>query len=157
MTDNEREANLRVNVDKAKNKTVASISLVIASIGTYIIPMIYGGFDFGIVFEVVSLLFLLIARNYMKKYNESKAKTFVICSMVAVGWLVIYDIMCIISNIEIIIDWSWISITGEVITILYLIKLFEINRDLSKAENPIKFKESSDWFYETQSEDEKKR
>ena len=51
MTDNdEREANLRVNVDKAKNKTVASISLVVASIATYIIPMIYGGFDFGIFF-----------------------------------------------------------------------------------------------------------
>ena len=33
--------------------------------------------------------------------------------------------------------------------------LFGINRDLSKADNPINYKESTDWFYETYEEDEK--
>lgn len=33
--------------------------------------------------------------------------------------------------------------------------LFAINRDLSKADNPIKYKESTDWFYETYEENEK--
>ncbi len=31
---------------------------------------------------------------------------------------------------------------------LYINILFLITRDLGKAENPIKYKESTDWFYE---------
>lgn len=37
---------------------------------------------------------------------------------------------------------------GEIFTILYIIRLFAINKNLSKADNPIKYKESTDWFYE---------
>lgn len=32
--------------------------------------------------------------------------------------------------------------------------LFEINRNLSKADNPEKYKESTDWFYEKYEEKE---
>lgn len=34
--------------------------------------------------------------------------------------------------------------------------LFAINKDLSKADNPIKYKESTDWFYEQHEEKEEK-
>ena len=157
MSDEEKEFVKKVNVDKAKNKTIAAIALIIFSLLTYILPLMYGEFDFGIVFEIISLVFLLVARNYMTKYDESKAKTYIICSMVAIGWILIYDIILLCSTIQTVIDLSAFDYEyffGEILAISYLSILFLINRDLSKADNPVKYKESTDWFYEKYEEKE---
>lgn len=157
MEQKEKDFIKKVNVDKAKNKTIASILLIAISIMTYIVPLMYGEFDFGIVFEIVALIFLIIARNYMSKYDEIRAKRYNICSMVAIGWIFIYDIIFIFSSIQDIADFVFLSYDfffGEIFTILYLVILFAINRDLSKADNPEKYKESTDWFYEKYEEKE---
>lgn len=157
MSDEEKEFIKKVNVDKAKNKTIAPILLMVLSLLTYVVPLIYGEFDFGIVFEIISLVFLLVARNYMLKYDESKAKRYIICSMVAIDWILIYDIILLCSSIQDVIDLAFLGYDyffGEMFSILYLIILFAINRDLSKADNPIKYKESTDWFYEKYEEKE---
>lgn len=152
MTEDEKEFIKKVNVDKAKNKTIIPIILMIISILTYIPPLIFGEFDFGIIFEIVSLVFLLVARNYMSKYDETRSKRYIICSMVSIGWILIFDIMIFISSIQDIVDVAFIGYDyffGEILSILYLMILFAINRDLSKADNPAKYRESTDWFYET--------
>lgn len=157
MEEKEKKIIKKVNVDKAKNKTIAPILLIVISIMTYIIPLMYGEFDFGIVFEIISLIFLIIARNYMSEYDEIKAKRYIICSIVAIGWIFIYDIIFIFSSIQDIVDFVFLGYDfffGEIFTILYLIILFAINKDLSKADNPEKYKESTDWFYETYEEKE---
>ncbi len=151
MSDEEKEFVKKVNMDKAKNKTIASILLIGFSLLTYITPLICGEFDFGIVFEIASLVFLLIARIYMSKYDVIRAKRYVICSMVSIGWIIIYDIIIFISSIEEILNLAMLGygyFFGEMCTLLYLITLFRINKNLSKADNPIKYKESTDWFYE---------
>lgn len=87
----------------------------------------------------------------MSKYDESRAKRYIICSMVSVGWILIYDIILLCSSIQDAIDLAFLGYDyffGEMFSILYLIILFAINRDLSKADNPEKYKESTDWFYE---------
>lgn len=157
MEEKEKDFIKKVNIDKAKNKTIAPILLIVISIMTYIAPLIYGEFDFGIVFEIASLIFLIIARNYMSKYDEIREKRYIICSMVAIGWIFIYDIIYIFSSIQDIVDFAFLGYDfffGEIFTILYLIILFAINRDLSKADNPEKYKESTDWFYEKYEEKE---
>ena len=131
MTDEEREFVRKVNIDKANNKTGIAIVLIVLSILTYIVPLVFGEFDFGIIFEGISLIFLLIAKMYMSEYNEVSSKKYIVCSLVAIGW----------------ISYSGIR-TWEIFTILYIIRLFAINKNLSKADNPIKYKESTDWFYE---------
>lgn len=151
MTDDEKEFIKKVNVDKAKNKTILPILLIGLSLATYVVPLAFGEFDFGMVFEVVSLIFLLIARSYMSKYDESKAKGYIICSMAAIGWILIYDIILFCASVQDIVDLAFLGydyFCGEILSILYLIILFAINRDLSKADNPAKYKESTDWFYE---------
>lgn len=151
MSDEEKEFIKKVNVDKAKNKTIAPILLMILSILTYVVPLMFKNFDFGIVFEIISLVFLLIARSYMSKYDEIRSKRYVICSMVAIGWILIYDIILLSSYVQDVVDLALLQYDfyfGEIFLILYLIILFAINRDLSKADNPIKYKESTDWFYE---------
>lgn len=158
MSDEEKEFIKKVNVDKAKNKTIAPILLMILSILTYVVPLMYGEFDFGIVFEIISLVFLLIARSYMSKYDEIRSKRYIICSMVAIGWILIYDVILLCSYVQDVVDLALLGYDfyfGEIFSILYLIILFAINRDLSKADNPIKYKESTDWFYETYEENEK--
>lgn len=159
MTDEEKEFAKKVNVDKAKNKTIVAIGLIIVSLLTYVIPLLLGEFDFGIVFESISLVFLIMARTYMSKYDETRAKRYNICSMVAIGWILIYDIIILISSIEDVVDLAFLGYSyffGEILSILYLMILFAINKDLSKADNPIKYKESTDWFYEQHEKKEEK-
>ncbi len=157
MTDKEKEFIKKINVDKAKNKASASMLLIIISLLTYVIPLIYGEFDFGIIFEIVSLVFLVMAKSYMTKYDEIKAKRYIICSMIAIGWILIYDIILLCATMEDIVDLAFLGYDyffGEGVTILYLSTLFAINRDLSKADNPERYKESTDWFYEKYEEKE---
>lgn len=151
MTDDEKEFINKVNIDKAKNKTKISIGLITISIFTYVIPLILGEFDFGIIFEIISLIFLLVSKNYMAKYDEIRAKRYIICSMIPIGWLLIYDFIfllaSIMSGLDIVI-MGYGFFRAEILSILYMLVLFMINKDLSKADNPIKYKESTDWFYE---------
>ena len=92
MTKEEREFIVSVNIDKAKNKTVVPIFIISISILSYIYPLMLGVFDFGIIFEVASLVFLIIARNYMNKCDEIRSKRYVICAIISVGWILIYAI-----------------------------------------------------------------
>ncbi len=158
MTDEEKEFIKKVNIDKAKKKTVAPVVLMVLSLLTYAIPLICGEFDFGIVFEIASLAFLILARNYMSEYDETRAKRYIICSMISIGWILIYDIIFLCASIQDAIDVAFLGyeyLFGEFFSIVYLIILFSINRDLSKADNPEKYKESTDWFYEKYEDDEK--
>ena len=158
MEDKEREFFIKINVDKAKNKTTISIILIVISILTYVLPLIFGEFDFGLVFEVISLVFLIIARSYMDKYDEMRSKRFIICAMIPVGWILIYDILIFLTSIENIVDLAFLGYDYylcEILLLLYMAMLFAINRDLAKADNPTKYKESTDWFYEKYEEKEK--
>lgn len=151
MTDEEKEFAIKINVDKAKNKTRIPIILISLSLLTYVPPLMRGELDFGIIFEITSLLFLLIARNYMLKYDENRAKRYIICSIAAIGWLLIYDLILLCSSIQDVIDLVMLGYSylfGEIFLLIYITILFKINGNLSKADNPIKYKESTDWFYE---------
>ncbi|HJJ12896.1 MAG: hypothetical protein ACLSW4_00875 [Clostridia bacterium] len=158
MTDKEREFIKEVNIDKAKKKTIAPMVFIGISLLTYVMPLMWGEFDFGILFEVASLVFLILARNYMSQYDETRAKRYIICSIVSIGWILIYDIILLCVSIQDAIDVAFLGydyLLGEFFLILYLIILFAINKDLSKADNPEKYKESTDWFYERYESDEK--
>ena len=158
MTDKEREFIREENIDKAKKKTIAPMVFIGISLLTYVMPLMWGEFDFGILFEVASLVFLILARNYMSQYDETRAKRYIICSIVSIGWILIYDIILLCVSIQDAIDVAFLGydyLLGEFFLILYLIILFAINKDLSKADNPDKYKESTDWFYERYESDEK--
>ena len=158
MTDKEKEFIREVNIDKAKKKTIAPMVFIGISLLTYVMPLMWGEFDFGILFEVASLVFLILARNYMSQYDETRAKRYIICSIVSIGWILIYDIVLLCVSIQNAIDVAFLGydyLLGEFFLILYLIILFAINKDLSKADNPEKYKESTDWFYEKYEDDEK--
>lgn len=100
---------------------------------------------------MTSFVFLLISRKYMLKYDEARAKRYIICSMLAIGWILVYDLIFFISSMPNISNVVFLSdgyFLGEMILILYFGLLSVINKNLSKADNPTKYKESTDWFYE---------
>ena len=70
----DREYFRKVNIDKAENKTKVAFIIIIISLLTYVIPLMNGVYDFGIIFEVITLIFLIIARIFMKKYDETRCK-----------------------------------------------------------------------------------
>ena len=151
MTDNEKEFVKNVNIDKAKNKTIACILLTIISLLSYIVPLMFGNFDFGMIFEILTLVFIFIARYYMSEYDEERSKRFTVFAMIPIGWLLIYDLITILPYVSDILDFTFLGLSfilQEICIILDLIILFAINKDLRKADNPEKYKESTDWFYE---------
>ena len=157
MTDKEKEFVKNVNIDKAKNKTVVCIVLTIINLITYLIFLVLGDFDFGIIFESATFIFICMARNSMSNYNIDSSKRFTIFAMIPIGWLLIYDLITILSYISNIVDFAVIGldfILQELFMILDLVMLFAINKDLRKADNPEKYKETTDWFYERLDEKE---
>lgn len=151
MTDEEKDFIKNVNIDKAKIKNTSCIILIIISILSYVFPLLFGDFDFGLIFELISLAFMVIAHVNMKKYDESRSEIFTILSIIPIGWLLIYDLLTIIPYITSVLDFSLISydfILQETFSFLILILSYRINKDLRKADNPEKYKESTDWFYE---------
>lgn len=151
MNDKEKEFVKNVNIDKAKKKTMACIGLTIISLLSYVVPLMFGDFDFGMVFEILTLVFIFMARYYMSHYDEDSSKRFIIFAMIPIGWLLIYDVITILSYVSNVLDFTFLGldfVLQEGFTILNLLILLAINKDLRKADNPEKYKESTDWFYE---------
>lgn len=139
----------KVNREKANNKMIVPILLLTLSILTYIIPLIYGEFDFGLIFEVISFIFLLVAKKHIQANDEKKAKKYVICSILSIGWLVIYDLIWLTSYILEGVDIFYLIYNfffGEILSILSIAFLFSINKDLSI--NKVKHEDNKKWFYE---------
>ena len=157
MNDKEKEFVKNVNIDKAKNKIMACIGLTIISLLSYVVPLMFGNFDFGMVFEILTLVFIFIARHYMSNYDEDCSKRFIIFAMIPIGWLLIYDFITILSYVSNVLDFTFLGldfVLQEGFTILDLLILLAINKDLRKADNPEKYKESTDWYYERLDEKE---
>ena len=141
MNDKEKEFVKNVNIDKAKNKTMVCIGLTIISLLSYVVPLMFGNFDFGMVFEILTLVFIFMARHYMSIYDEDRSKRFTIFAMIPIGWLLIYDIITILSYVSNVLEFTFLGldfVLQEGFTILDLLILLTINKDLRKADNPEK-------------------
>lgn len=141
----------KVNMEKANNKILIPILLLVISILTYIVPLMYGAFDFGLIFEIIAFIFLLIAKKYILINDEKKAKRYIICSMLSIGWLLIYDCIWFISYILDGLDLFYLIYNfffGEILSISSILFLFSINKDVSNINEKIEYKENKDWFYE---------
>lgn len=160
MNDEEKKCVKKANVDIAMNRTTLPIILIAISLATYLIPLAFGEFDFGIVFEIVSLVFLLLAKSDMSVYDEDKAKLYIIISMLPIGWILVYDLIFFFASIQDVTDlifFGYDYYVSELLLIFYFIGLFNIYKCLAKADNPEKYKESTDWFYENYEEKDKEK
>ena len=160
INEEQKDFSRKVNVDKALKKSIKSCVLIIISLLSYVYPFLWGEFDFGVIFEAISFILLLIAIVFMKKYDEVTSKIFSILAIIPVGWILIYDFITYVTAIT--DEWEFITFgydyyCVELILIVYIVILLAIIKDLSKAKDPITYKESTDWFYETYEGDKSKK
>lgn len=151
MSTEEMEYRKKLDFDRADNISKASISMITISLCSYIFPLINGYFDFGIVFEIISLILLINARVYIAKRDELRANCLVSFSIVSILLLFGYDIFSMFVSAEDgidLMDNMFVFYIFESLTFAYIVSLFAIKMYLRKAINPEIYRESTDWFYE---------
>ena len=156
LSDKDKEFIKKINIDKAKKLSIIAIVVICISIATYLPALYFGVFDFGIIFEVGGLIFLIVSRKYMLKKDEKEARTFAICSILSVGWILIYDLINLILSSEDFIDLAFVAYDykyGEYLLLVFVGLLGKIIWDLSRANNPVEYQGNTDWFYEKYEEE----
>ena len=161
---NENKTHIRkVYKDKAENLLKKCMVIMFLSILTYILPLVlFKAFDFGLVFEVISLVFIVIAYNKMGQNDFRVLKRYTIIAMIPIGWLIIYDFIDLLANIgEVFIEVSMYYLTGDqffyylapylvdVLLIASIILLYKTYSSLKKAEGSEAVYDSyEDTFYD---------
>ena len=88
-------------LNKAQNLLKICMGIFGISISSYLIIIIFWDiFDFGIIFEVLSFVFVLLA--YFKLFTQTfkRAKKFIIIAMIPIALLIIYDFICLLVNAD---------------------------------------------------------
>ncbi len=90
----------KVYSDKALKSLKICIGLLIFSCVTYIIGLAFNLFDFGLIFEIISFVFILISYKRIEQHDFKSAKKNIIIAMIPAGWLIIYDFINLLANLE---------------------------------------------------------
>ena len=89
-----------VYVDKSIFFLKFCIGIFLFSVITYLIALEYNAFDFGFIFEVISLVFVILSIDKLKKQKLQSAKKCIIIAMIPIGWLIIYDFINLLANLN---------------------------------------------------------
>jgi len=162
MEVDEKEYFRKVSIDRAYNNTWICMFCLLYSLSTYIVPLIFGApFDFGLIFESISFILILVARHYMNEYDAKKSKIIMIIAISILALLMTYDIITIIStainNENELLATVMLFIKNDYLTIICILTFFIVYFCLRKSEDPERFKENTDIFYEKLSEEEKEK
>ena len=85
--------------DKAQNLLKICIGLMVLSLLSYLIALAYNTFDFGLIFEIVTFAFIILAYSQINQLKIKSAKKSIVIAMIPIGWLIIYDLIDLIVNI----------------------------------------------------------
>lgn len=89
-----------VYVDKSIFFLKFCIGISLFSVTTYLIALEYNAFDFGFIFEVISLVFVILSIDKLKKQKLQSAKKCIVIAMIPIGWLIIYDFINLLANLN---------------------------------------------------------
>ena len=89
-----------VYVDKSIFFLKFCIGIFLFSVITYLIALEYNAFDFGFIFEVISLVFVILSIDKLKKQKLQSAKKCIVIAMIPIGWLIIYDFINLLANLN---------------------------------------------------------
>ena len=146
-------------------KTVGILKIVLGILIfdfiTYFIFGAMGQFDFGIFFELVTLVFVITAMKKAKEKSIYDSKKNIIVAMLPIGWLLVYDFIDLLSHSGQIIaelteyyqnlDFLFYGYTLDLVdvTLIAIITLlFAGYVSLSKSNGEERYKGSTDWFYD---------
>jgi len=102
----EKENNLIENIC-----FVIAMILIVISISTYIKPLLNGGYDFGIVPEVLSLVLTIAAKKYLSKNELNNSMVCARAAVLLIVIILIYDIVQFIKVTE--------NVQGEILSFIF--------------------------------------
>ena len=88
----------KIYVDKALRYLKFCIGIFAFSGFSYLIALLYNAFDFGLIFEIISFVFVIISINRLKQNQLQASKKSLVISMIPIGWLIIYDFINLLAN-----------------------------------------------------------
>lgn len=111
---------------------IIAIILLVLSISTYIKPILNGGFDFGMIVEVLSLVLVIDAKKYISKNNLNDSMVSAKAAALLIAILFIYDIVQLVENVKNISSEVLTFIWEEWIFIVYIVILWIISLRISR-------------------------
>ena len=165
MNNIENETHIRKTYkDKTENLLKISMGIMTISLLTYLGPLIFfKAFDFGMIFEIITLVLIVIAYNKIGQNHFKTVKKCIIIAMISIGWLIIYDFINLLANIkEVLIEvfryyfsfdqfFYYIEpYLVDVFLVATIILLYKTYSALKKAERnePLEPEDYSDTFYD---------
>ena len=151
-----------VYLDKALNSLKICIGILIFSSITYLIGFfVFHSFDFGLIFEIISFIFIIFSYNKIEKKDFNAGKRNCIIAMIPIGWLIIYDFINLVANIgevlgEIInyftsFDQYFYYLTPyllDVTLVVNIVLLYRTYASLNRADGTTKSENYVDTFYD---------
>ncbi len=139
----------KVYKEKIRNLLKLCIGIFMFSFFTYIVGIWrYGQFDFGLIFEMISFVFIIIAYRKIEQNDFDAIKKSTIIAMIPLGWLVIYDLIGLLVNIDEVfrevvryyVTWDkyfyyLLPYLVDVVLITLLILLYKVINASKKIEN----------------------
>ena len=151
----------KIYADKAGRLLKWVLGILIFDFVTYLVFILIGDTDFGVFFEIITFIFVIISIWLISKYSLEQAKSKVIIAMIPIGWLLIYDLIDLFSHIEQIVEeltnyyynleFFFLDVELYLVDIpllIILLLLFKSYTSLCKALGDKKYQESTDWFYD---------
>lgn len=101
MEEDEKKHIEKIYKEKALKLLKFYMIIAIFSGLSYLIAIfLYKSFDFGLIFEIIAFVFIIIAYNKIEQSDFRLGKRNVIIAMFPIGWLIIYDLINLIANIS---------------------------------------------------------
>lgn len=153
----------KIYANKATNLLKICIILSIVSGLTYLIGILsYNSFDFGLILEIVSFIFIIFAISKINQNNLQSGKRNTIIAMIPLLLLVIYDLLHLLSNInEVTVNvieyytsfdqffYYLEPYLFDVTSVASIFLLFKAYFSLSKADGSTKINNYVDNFYDS--------
>lgn len=152
----------KIYTEKAQKLLKFCIVILIVNGITYLIGFfLYNSFDFGLVFEIITFIFILIANNRIEHKNMKLGKINTIMAIIPISFLIIYDLIHLAINIEEVLEEVLIYYTSSDqffyniepylfdVTLIAVIKLlYKTHKALNKADNTQQSENYLDTFYD---------
>ena len=143
----------KVYADQTYNLFSILKILLFIDLLTYIIPIfLYKEFDFGIIFDAFTFIMVYIASESLSK-NLIQSRFCTAIAIVPIGWLVIYDIIDTLLNIDVFISYlstyafEYLVLT-DLLEFIILFLLVKSYISLCKATGDRRFSSRTDDFYD---------
>lgn len=149
-----------VYIDKAIFFLKFYIGISLFSIITYLIALEYNAFDFGFIFEVISFVFVILSIDKLRKHKLQSAKKCIIIAMIPIGWLIIYDFINLLANLDEVMTniikyyttwdkyyYSLMPYLVDVTLIILIVLLYKSYSSVNQIDKTTKSDNYTDTFY----------